>query len=185
VRADLKQIFASQNVPVVYVTHDRIEAMTLSTKVAVLDDGYVRQLDTPANIYDRPANLFVAGFVGSPQMNLVTLACQDRHAILGDVKIPLPERLAIAPPQIVMGIRPERVELASATDLQVLRGRVVLVENLGMHDLASVQIANSQGGSIVLRALIPADRSWHPEAIAIAIAPAYIHWFDVATGDAL
>ncbi len=99
VRADLKQIFASQGVPVVYVTHDQTEAMTLSTKVAVLNNGYLQQLDAPERIYNHPANQFVAGFVGSPQMNLLMLPCQGRHALLGDFKIPLPESTPTVPPR--------------------------------------------------------------------------------------
>jgi multiple sugar transport system ATP-binding protein len=180
VRADLKQLFATQNAPVVYVTHDQTEAMTLSTKVAVLNQGYVSQLDTPANIYDRPANLFVAGFVGSPQMNLLTLPCAQHHAILGDIHIPLPERIASALNPIVLGIRPEHIQLAAPTDLHPIRGRVTLAENLGMHYLVSVGIHSD----LILRALIPSDRTWN-ETIELILPPDRLHWFDPQTGNAL
>ncbi|HEY9615685.1 MAG TPA: ABC transporter ATP-binding protein, partial [Microcoleaceae cyanobacterium] len=141
VRADLKQIFAAQNTPVVYVTHDQTEAMTLSTQVAVLNNGYVQQLDTPERIYTHPANQFVAGFVGSPQMNLLTLPCQGHQALLGDFKLPLPD-LPTPPPQIVLGIRPEHVQLATANAPNPIRGEVFLVENLGMNHLVSVKVPN-------------------------------------------
>ncbi len=185
VRADLKQLFAAQNVPVVYVTHDQTEAMTLSTKVAVLNDGYVSQLDTSANIYDRPANLFVAGFVGSPQMNLLTLPCEGHHALLGNTKIPLPPDVSIVPARVILGIRPEHLQLATPADPQVIDGRVILVENLGMHYLASVLVRGSRSSDITVRTLIPSDRHWSHETISLTLAPDRLHWFDVHTGDAL
>lgn len=184
VRADIKQLFAAQNVPVVYVTHDQTEAMTLSTKVALLNNGYVQQLDPPARIYNHPANLFVAGFVGSPQMNLLTLPCKERYAMLGNFQIPLPN-LPTVPPQIVLGIRPENVRIAQQNDTQTIRGRVYLVENLGMHYLVSVRVEGSQTEPITVRALLPTDQSWSGEEITLVLPPQDIHWFDVESGDAL
>jgi multiple sugar transport system ATP-binding protein len=189
VRADLKQLFATQEVPVVYVTHDQTEAMTLSTKVAILNDGYVQQLDKPENIYNCPVNLFVAGFVGSPQMNLLTLPCEGDNigfsAMLGDAKIPLPKNLAKFPSHIVLGIRPEHIRIAEPEDANAIRGRVSLVENLGMHYLVSVQIQSSLADTPRVRALIPSDRSWNSEAIALTFPSQNIHWFDVDTGNSL
>ncbi|MFQ4141714.1 ABC transporter ATP-binding protein [Chlorogloeopsis sp. ULAP02] len=184
VRADIKQIFAAQKVPVVYVTHDQTEAMTLSTKVAVLNNGYVQQLDPPARIYNYPANLFVAGFVGSPQMNLLTLPCQERYAVLGDFHIPLPD-IPTVPAQIVLGIRPEHVRIAQAGDTHTIKGRVYLVENLGMHNLVSVSVGSSQTQALILRALLPTDQNWSNEEITLALPHQNIHWFDVESGDAL
>ena len=184
VRADLKQLFATQSVPVVYVTHDQTEAMTLSTKVAVLNNGYVQQLDKPEQIYNRPANLFVAGFVGSPQMNLLTLDCEGQHAILGDISIPIPASFPV-PTQIIMGIRPEHIQIAKPEDLAAIRGRVSLVENLGMHYLVSVEIHNSRLGTMIIRFLIPSDRNWNTEEISLMLPPQHIHWFDIETGNSL
>jgi multiple sugar transport system ATP-binding protein len=182
VRADLKQIFLTQNAPVVYVTHDQTEAMTLSTQVAVLNNGYLQQLDAPEQIYNRPANQFVAGFVGSPQMNLFTLPCEGRYALLGDFKVPLPD-LPTVPPQIVLGMRPENVRLAE-TEAPLLKGQVFLVENLGMHNLVSVKVPNAQGAPIVLRILLPPDR-WANRELSLTVLPEEMHWFDVQTGDSL
>ena len=184
VRADLKQIFADQKVPVVYVTHDQTEAMTLSTKVALLNDGYVQQLDPPNLIYNHPANLFVAGFVGSPQMNLLTLLCNERSALLGNFQISLPD-IPTVPPQIVLGIRPENVRIAQPGDSQTIQGRVYLVENLGMHYLVSVRVEGSQTGAIIVRALLPTDQNWNNEDITLTLSPEDIHWFDVQSGHAL
>jgi len=185
VRADIKQIFAAQKVPVVYVTHDQTEAMTLSTKVAVLNNGYVQQLDPPERIYSHPANQFVAGFVGSPQMNLLTLPCQGRYAMLGDSKINLPENITAVPPQIVLGIRPENVRIPQPGDTQTIQGKVFLVEHLGMHNLVSVRVNSSLNEDITIRSLLPTDQNWSDKDITLALPNQNIHWFDVQTGDAL
>jgi multiple sugar transport system ATP-binding protein len=184
VRADLKQLFEEQNTPVVYVTHDQTEAMTLSTKVAVLSNGNVQQLDSPQRIYTHPANQFVAGFIGSPQMNLLTLSCEGNYAVLGDYKIPLPD-LPTPPPQIVLGVRPENVTLSEPTNSQAILGKVYLVENLGMHNLISVYVKSSNHESVSIRALLPTDQTWNQEAISLSIPPHLIHWFDPQTGDRL
>jgi multiple sugar transport system ATP-binding protein len=182
VRADLKQLFEQQQTPVVYVTHDQTEAMTLSSKVAVLYDGYLQQLAPPQEIYNRPANQFVAGFVGSPQMNLLTLICEGNNAVLGESRIPLPS-LPTTPSQVVLGVRPEDVNLAKPDDLQTVQGRIFLVENLGMQNLISVRIKGSD--SIRIRALLPTSQTWEGEDVTLSISPQALHWFDLKNGDAL
>jgi len=179
VRADLKQLFEQQQAPVVYVTHDQTEAMTLSSKVAVLYDGNLQQLAPPHEIYNRPANHFVAGFVGSPQMNLLTLNCDGNNAVLGDFRIPIPS-LSTAPSQIILGIRPEDVHIAEPEDRLTIRGRIFLVENLGMQNLISVRV---NGSDMRVRALLPSDRVWEGEDVTLSISPEDIHWFDVQSGD--
>ena len=185
VRADIKELFAAQGVPVVYVTHDQTEAMTLSTKVAVLDQGYVQQLDSPERIYSHPATQFVAGFVGSPQMNLLTLRCEGRYAMLGDFGITLPGFVDTVPPNVVLGIRPENVRIAKLEDTQTVTGKVFLVENLGMHYLISVRVEDAQGNSPIVRALVPLDQPWSNERITLAIPAESIHWYDHQTGESL
>jgi multiple sugar transport system ATP-binding protein len=185
VRAELKQIFAAQQTPVVYVTHDQTEAMTLSTKVAVLFDGYLQQLAPPQQIYSQPANRFVAGFIGSPQMNLLDLPCQGAFAILGNHKIPLPLPHASLPgssSQVTLGIRPEHLRLAQSTDPVTVQGNVILVENLGMSHLVSVQVA---GTDRTLRALLSTEQSWQNNQVTLALPPTQTHWFDRETGDRL
>ncbi len=197
VRAELKQLFASQNAPVVYVTHDQVEAMTLSTNVAVLYNGNVQQLDTPQRIYTHPANQFVAGFVGSPQMNLFTLPCRQNYAYLGNVQVPLPLGLT-TPDRIVLGIRPEQVSVmisaettstttptTTPTTIVTLQGQITLVENLGMQVLVSLQIANDRGEPVFLRALLPVESYRVGDLLPVAISLEAVHWFDVRTGDRL
>lgn len=182
VRAELKQLFETQSAPVVYVTHDQTEAMTLSTKVAVLYNGDLQQLDRPQRIYTHPANRFVAGFIGSPQMNLLTLNCQGNQAMLGQYKVELPGGFA-PPPEIVLGVRPENVRLARPDDTLTIQGKVFLVENLGMSDLLSVRIKGSD--DITIRTLLPADKQWSHEEVTLALTPNLLHWFNVQTGERL
>ena len=179
VRAQLKQLFKEQNKPVVYVTHDQTEAMTLSTKVAGLNQGTIQQLDPPSRIYSHPANEFVASFVGSPQMNLLTLKCEANKAFLGKYGLQLPS--TSNSDRIVMGIRPEDVSLAP-TESEAIMGQVYLVEQLGKDNLVSVRVDNSD---TTIRALLPSDVRWDNKTIPLAIKPSKIHWFDVQTGDRL
>jgi multiple sugar transport system ATP-binding protein len=183
VRAELKQLFGSQNTAVVYVTHDQTEAMTLSSKVAVLNNGYLQQLDTPERIYSEPANQFVAGFIGSPQMNFLRVPCDAGSAIVGNTRIPLPRGFQ-TPNEIILGIRPEHVHLAQAADEPVLNGQVFLVENLGMHNLVSVRIASEVAQPMTVRAILGMEaRLAVNSQIRLAFPPEQIHWFDVGTGD--
>ncbi len=177
VRADLKQIFADQKSPVVYVTHDQTEAMTLSTKVAVLNNGYLQQLGHPHDIYKTPANRFVASFIGSPQMNLVPLERRGQGVTLGDFAVPLP--VGMKAKSVILGIRPEHLRLPREGDAHTVSGNVFLVENLGMSDLVSLRVQGDP--NLVLRALMPADATWSKENLTLALPPETIHWFDGET----
>lgn len=178
VRAQMKQLFKQQNKPVVYVTHDQTEAMTLSSKVAVLNKGKIQQLDPPSRIYSHPANEFVASFVGSPQMNLITLKCQGNKAFLGQYQLELP-RMDHTPEQIVLGIRPEDILLASPESEFTIMAQAYLVEQLGKDNLVSAKVMNSE---TTIRALLPNDTDCQDETIPLAINLDKIHWFDIQTG---
>ncbi len=180
VRQDLKQLFADQNKPVVYVTHDQTEAMTLSSQVAVLLDGVVQQLAEPGLIYTKPANRFVAGFVGSPQMNLMTLKCEGDRAKLGPTHLPLP--IGQQPSTVIFGIRPEALRLAHQDDEFKVPGKVFLVENFGREQLISVRVEDSD---LKLRALIPPDQSWDSDRVELSLASNQMHWFDAQTEERL
>ena len=186
VRAELKQIFIEQNKPVVYVTHDQTEAMTLSDKVAVLFGGEVQQLASPREIYQRPANQFVAGFVGSPQMNLLELCCQGNHAILGDFLVPLSyldsqyiweiNGKSKWPKYVVLGIRPEDIyQSNSLSKCFKISGEIKLVEELGKESLISVQI---KGSKLIIRALIKNQGQLNiGNDILLNFYDHNIHWF--------
>lgn len=181
VRAQLKQLFKEQNKPVVYVTHDQTEAMTLSTKVAVLNQGTIQQLDPPSRIYSHPANEFVASFVGSPQMNLITLRCEGNKAFLGKHQLELPA-MSGNHSSVLFGIRPEDISFADDESNTTMIGRVYLVEQLGKDNLVSVKLDDSE---VTMRALLSGDTQWQDRTIPLAIDPSKIHLFDIQTGDRL
>jgi multiple sugar transport system ATP-binding protein len=111
----------------VYVTHDQVEAMTMGDRVAVLRDGLLQQCATPRELYRNPGNVFVAGFIGSPAMNLFTVPIVDSAASLGDWNIPVPREIAGTASEIVVGVRPEHFELGSVG----VEMEVDVVEELG------------------------------------------------------
>ncbi|MGW6374476.1 ABC transporter ATP-binding protein [Rhodococcus sp. NPDC055112] len=113
-RTQIAQLQRRLGTTTVYVTHDQVEAMTMGDRVAVLKDGLLQQCASPRELYSRPANMFVAGFMGSPSMNLFTLPVTDGGVLFGDTVIPVPRgALALAhEPEVVLGIRPEHLELS-------------------------------------------------------------------------
>jgi multiple sugar transport system ATP-binding protein len=183
VRSELKQVFGAQSVPVVYVTHDQTEAMTLSTRVAVLNGGVIQQLDTPQNIYSRPANQFVAGFIGSPQMNFFTLPVHNRNVALGQLILAVPDR-AVAAKAVVLGIRPEHVGL-TATAIAVT-GQVTLVEHLGSANLVTIAGMSPDGSTYRLRGMLPVGQDYPVgDTIKLGLPTEHLHWFDVETGQSI
>src|SRR5438309_8435993 len=117
-RAQLSSLHARLGTTTIYVTHDQVEAMTLGQRVAVMRDGRILQIDTPQELYNRPVNLYVAAFIGSPAMNLVEATIADGAVEFGGLRFPLPaqNRLPGAPPRVVVGIRPEAFEDAGLAD---------------------------------------------------------------------
>jgi multiple sugar transport system ATP-binding protein len=152
-RAEIARIQQALKVTTVYVTHDQVEAMTMGHRVAVMRDGELQQVDTPQRVYDAPANLFVASFVGSPAMNLFEAAVErDNERLVcrvGDNELELPADIVAERPslanyagrRVAIGIRPEDVREASGWDGARLRGRILLVESLGSEQLAHIEIA--------------------------------------------
>ena len=146
-RAEISQLQTDLGTTTVYVTHDQVEAMTMGDRVAVMRKGELQQVAAPQELYDRPVNLFVGGFIGSPAMNLVDAKLEQRNgdlvAVLGENEIELgPETRSARPGleaytgrTLVLGIRPEDLEDASletdATERQHLKGKVTLTEALG------------------------------------------------------
>jgi multiple sugar transport system ATP-binding protein len=135
-RANIAGLQARLGTTTIYVTHDQVEAMTMGHRVAVLRDGQLQQVDTPRKLYDRPANVFVAGFIGSPAMNLRTAAITADGATLAGAAIDLPAEALAAARQaalldVVVGLRPEATTLASAGQSGTVPLTVTLVEELG------------------------------------------------------
>jgi multiple sugar transport system ATP-binding protein len=130
-RTQIASLTRRLGVTTVYVTHDQVEAMTMGDRVAVLKDGVLQQVDTPRNLYERPVNVFVAGFIGSPAMNLLELPVADNGVLFGGTVYPVRNDIlnAAAGNTVTLGVRPEDLVLTSAGDgLQV---EVDVVEELG------------------------------------------------------
>jgi len=152
-RAEIARIQQALKVTTVYVTHDQVEAMTMGHRVAVMRDGELQQVDTPQRLYDAPANLFVASFVGSPPMNLFEAVVErdDSRLVcrIGETELELPADVAAERPAlanysgrpVAVGIRPEDVREAAGWDGARLRGRILLVESLGSEQLVHIEIA--------------------------------------------
>ncbi|EOM76827.1 sn-glycerol-3-phosphate ABC transporter ATP-binding protein UgpC [Rhodococcus rhodnii] len=131
-RTQIAQLQRRLGTTTVYVTHDQVEAMTMGDRVAVLESGVLQQCASPRELYDRPANVFVAGFMGSPSMNLYTVPITDDGIEIGGAQIAVPRQLRgeNADREVTVGIRPEHLEPV-ATEAPGLRVEVDVVEELG------------------------------------------------------
>jgi multiple sugar transport system ATP-binding protein len=185
-RAEIASLQRRLGVTTVYVTHDQVEAMTMGSRVAVLRDGLLQQCATPAELYARPANAFVAGFMGSPPMNLITVALAQSGAVeVGGLSVELPGDVASAVAaaglsEITMGIRPENLKPAGGGGVS---GRVLSVEHLGAdsHATCAVTVA---GREELLVARMPAGQApGIDELMGLQISPGSTHWFSPATGE--
>jgi multiple sugar transport system ATP-binding protein len=153
-RSQIAELQRRLGVTTVYVTHDQVEAMTMGNRVAVLSDGRLQQVATPRALYDNPVNQFVAGFIGSPAMNLQKVPLTDGGARLAGSTVPLPPAVRSAASEarlteLILGIRPEHLHLANGSG--ELSGDVMLVEELGADALLHVRMAED-GDPMVARA---------------------------------
>jgi multiple sugar transport system ATP-binding protein len=146
-RAELKHMQHDLGITTIYVTHDQVEAMTLAHRVVVMNKGRPQQIDTPRNIYEDPANLFVAGFIGSPPMNFLEGSLdQGLFACPGGA---LPTTLRSTNGAVSLGFRPEDCRITAATEAHVLRGTTYSIELIGDHVLVTCRV---NGQSIVVKA---------------------------------
>lgn len=186
-RPEILRQFQRLQVPFVYVTHDQVDAMTMGTKIAVMDKGIIQHLGTPGEIYDRPANMFVASFVGVPKINY--LRCGVRRAdgetalVCGDLSIELPRRgedlAGYAGETVILGIRPEDLSAApTGSDSQPIRCLLRSYEYLGSQVLLFLEREGE-----LLRMTAPLTvRAKVGEAITIYPDRSKIHLFDPGTG---
>ncbi|WP_028937396.1 ABC transporter ATP-binding protein [Pseudonocardia spinosispora] len=179
-RANITALQSRLGTTTLYVTHDQVEAMTMGHRVAVLRDGVLQQCATPRELYDRPGNTFVAGFIGSPAMNLVTVTVGDDGALLADdLVVPLP-RGAVSGPEVVLGVRPEGLRLVGEGGLAMT---VQLVEELGADAFVYGEaMINGAAKRIVVRVSDGALPAFG-ETVRVALRePHRVHLFDPATG---
>ena len=211
-RAEISHLQRQLGVTTVYVTHDQIEAMTMGDRVAVMSRGYLQQVDTPQNLYDRPDNLFVATFIGSPQMNVLRARFERRGdgAVLhvGDQTIGVAASVLAAKPallgydgqDVAVGIRPEHLEDASlareAND--ILTGTVTIREGLGsevlLHVELGAQVVSSDGTSTtvsdkatatMVARVDPHTGAKEGDAVRLAVDVTQLHLFDLGSGLAI
>jgi multiple sugar transport system ATP-binding protein len=181
-RAELVKLHGELRSTVVYVTHDQIEAMTLGDRIVVLDQGAVKQVGSPLQLYHRPTNLFVAGFIGSPRMNFIEVevaAVGDegvtvRSADLPPTLIPVRPRRLDAGSPATLGIRPESVTLPAAGAVRI-EGVVELVERLGRE--TGVRVTTKAG--VALDAILDGATSVTERSpLLLGFAPESCHLFD-------
>ena len=181
-RAEIKKLHRSLGATSVYVTHDQIEAMTMADRIVALHDGVVQQVGTPLEIYDRPANVFVAGFIGSPAMNFLTgrLSTNGAGAAIRLGGLTLPVKLAApaaAEQPILLGIRPEHIEIAEGLQAPI-EARVDLVEPMGVTTLLHANL----GGEDLKILSLDRPRLMPGAPVRLRFPEARLHLFDAATG---
>ncbi|NLD87126.1 MAG: ATP-binding cassette domain-containing protein, partial [Clostridiales bacterium] len=191
-RTELTKLHQRLATTFVYVTHDQIEAMTMGSRIVVMKDGFIQQVDAPQVLYEKPCNLFVATFIGSPQMNIVNATVLDEDGVtylaVGDAKIKLPdskgrkpEVLAYAGKEVIMGIRPECLH---DEDMYIERFPDSIVEA----DVDVVEMMGSetylylifQGSNFTAR-VSPRSTARGGDTIKVAVDAARIHLFDKDT----
>ncbi|WP_314719756.1 sn-glycerol-3-phosphate ABC transporter ATP-binding protein UgpC [uncultured Actinomyces sp.] len=199
-RTQIASLQRSLGVTTVYVTHDQTEALTMGDRIAVLKDGVLQQVGTPREMYDKPANEFVAGFIGSPAMNLGRFTVSGDVATLGAAKIQLSKATldAIAPEdggKVTIGFRPESLEVVSAKDEHSIPVRLSFVEELGSDAYIYGELVGAEGSEdklgsgedssqIIVR--VPPRTAPEPgETVYVRIRPGQEHIFSASTGERL
>lgn len=177
-RGEIRELHQRLNTTTVYVTHDQIEAMTMADKIVVMQDGYIEQIGSPLDLYDRPVNVFVASFIGSPSMNMVNgviAGGKDRHITVHGMKLPMPDIEATEDGhEVIVGVRPEHLELAESG----LPAVVSVVEPTGAETHVIVKYSDQD--------LVAVFRERHDfqlgQKIHLMPKAGFIHVFDRKTG---
>jgi multiple sugar transport system ATP-binding protein len=178
-RVEIKRLQRELGATTLYVTHDQIEAMTMADMIAVMREGRLQQLATPAELYERPANLFVARFCGSPPMNVLDGEIADGKLVHTAGSLPLPR--APTSGAVKFGFRPEHAELVPPGTADSLDGEIYVVEPLGNETLVTVRLA---GELLNIRAPASFDTAVG-ERCAVRPLGGRVHLFDQETGNAL
>jgi sn-glycerol 3-phosphate transport system ATP-binding protein len=200
-RAELKRLHQRVGVTTIYVTHDQVEAITLGERIAVLSDGVLQQVGPPQAVYDHPANVFVAGFIGSPPMNLLDGTASGGRVVVGDVEL---DRVRAPDGPVLVGIRPEGLRPVGRDHAgAVFEVGIDIVEPLGDEVLVhgsidrldgAARTPNAEtalladadgGGSDVTIRLPPEDRPSAGSRLRVGIAPNAVRLFDPSTGLAI
>ncbi|GEA85599.1 MAG: sn-glycerol-3-phosphate ABC transporter ATP-binding protein UgpC [Cellulomonas sp.] len=199
-RTQIASLQRRLGVTTVYVTHDQTEALTMGDRIAVLKDGLLQQVGTPREMYDTPANVFVAGFIGSPAMNIGTFPVLDGHASLGRSRVPLTREVISSLTEddknhITLGFRPESVDVVPAGTPDAVPVIVNIVEELGSDAFVYGSLTNEFGGASQVHSgagdaqvIVRVDPRQVPakgETVAIKIRPGEQHLFHAGSGERL
>jgi multiple sugar transport system ATP-binding protein len=186
-RAELIELQRRFEATVVYVTHDQVEAMTMGHRIAIMNQGVLQQVDAPQDVYAKPANLFVAQFIGNPPMNTIVGKPVTADGVTGvdipGTRVPLPDELARAIEKgnvdaVVLGVRPEHLCLDAEG---VLSARVTVIESLG-HERHIVCRLDDDTMVIVRQDSAEAPPK-EADAVKLAAEPEHLHVFDAASGE--
>jgi multiple sugar transport system ATP-binding protein len=195
-RTQIASLQRRLGVTTVYVTHDQTEALTMGDRIAVLKDGLLQQVGTPREMYDTPANVFVAGFIGSPAMNIGTFDVRDGRAHVGHATVPLErsvlDKLTDADNgKVTIGFRPEALDVVGEGSEDAFQLQVNLVEELGSDafvygDLLSSEAELHSGSSdqVIVR-VDPRRTPMKGDRIHVTIQAGQAHVFSAATGERL
>ena len=173
-RGEIKALHQRLGVTTVYVTHDQVEAMTMADRIVVMNAGRVEQVGAPLDLYDRPANLFVAGFIGSPAMNIIAGTVADGRFTAGATSLPLPAAVGTTGP-VRYGIRPEHLLLSP----EGLEASVRLVEPMG----SETQVTMALGDHTLVGVFRERIAARPGETIRVRPDLAAVHLFDAETGN--
>jgi multiple sugar transport system ATP-binding protein len=206
-RSEILRVHRAIGAASLYVTHDQVEAMTMGDRVAVLHDGVVQQYAAPRELYNRPANLFVAGFIGSPEMNLFEASVSDGELVLGSQRLPLgPAGTVLAPyrgRKVIAGVRPEDLELEAGAATLVADLRVVEALGSELHAFFSIDapaagqgvlaaaVGEAEGDLLAAGAhngvarLDPRAGVRSGQRVTFGVDPARLHFFDTDSGLAI
>ncbi|MBL4874812.1 MAG: sn-glycerol-3-phosphate ABC transporter ATP-binding protein UgpC [Rhodobacteraceae bacterium] len=179
-RLEIKKLHQDVGTTIIFVTHDQVEAMTLADRIVVMKDGHIQQVGTPSEVYLKPANLFVAQFIGAPSMNTLPGEFADGAVTLDTGQL-ISTDVKLNAGKVTVGIRPSALVPANGDETSILEGRVKFVEPLGAETLVYVDIGNAD-----VIATVPGRNP--PEVgqqIRLATLPEEISFFDTISGEAL
>ncbi|MBI3751488.1 MAG: sn-glycerol-3-phosphate ABC transporter ATP-binding protein UgpC [Chloroflexi bacterium] len=184
-RANIARIHQRLGTTTVYVTHDQVEAMTMGTRIAVMDKGELQQVGPPQELYDHPKNIFVAGFIGSPSMNFVQVKSDGSNVAGAGMRFPIPTRFGRLEGgrELVAGFRPEHLDLGDTSDAAGIRAKADVVEYLGDEELLHVTVEGHEGDVV---AVVSSEFRVKPgDVLELKLPLEKLHLFDRASGDAL
>lgn len=196
-RAELRRLHIENGSTTVYVTHDQVEAMSMADKIGVMHDGLLQQYDSPTRVYDEPANLFVAQFVGSPIMNVVDCRCETSASgvtmQLEGMAAPLvlgthaaAKLRGLAAPELALGIRPEALRVMRSGSVGAVPAHVHLIEPMGAYDIVDMEVGTTRGAGAMLRARTASQFvRKQGEPVWLTLDDARTHFFDKRSGMAL